>query len=126
MEIVNLKQLVSRIVGDRPFFWLCIGLIVTGVLCALTVGLNIHASDVTIYSRYTAFGEAHFYKSHWQYLLLFALFSISTTITHITLMMKLYNIERRQTALLVGWVGLVILIVGAAYALSVIQLGQVA
>ena len=126
MEIVNLKQLLSRITADRPFFWLCVGLLSVGVLSALIVILNIQTSDVTVYSRYTAFGEAHFYKSHWQYLLLFVLFSITTALAHVVLMTKLYNIERRQTALLLGWVGILIIIVGTVYALSVIQLGQVA
>ena len=126
MEIVNLKQLLSRITADRPFFWLCVGLLSAGMLSALIISLNIHTSDVTVYSRYTAFGEAHFYKSHWQYLLLFVLFSITTALAHVVLMTKLYNIERRQTALLLGWIGILIIIVGTVYALSVIQLGQVA
>ena len=126
MEIINIKQLLSRIVADRPFFWLCVGLLSAGVLSALIIALNIRTSDVTVYSRYTAFGEAHFYKSHWQYLLLFVLFSITTALAHVVLMTKLYNIERRQTALLLGWIGILIIIVGTVYALSVIQLGQVA
>lgn len=121
-----IKQTVDRIVGDKPILWLSIAILILCVVCSLIVGFNIHASDVTVYSRYTAFGEAHFYKSHWQYLLLFIVFNVAAAIGHIAIMAKLHTIERRQTALLVGWVAIVILVVATVYALSVMQLGQAA
>jgi hypothetical protein len=126
MERLNPKQAFSLVAADKPIFAFIISLLVVGAICALIVGFNIHTSDVTVYSRYTAFGEAHFYKSHWQYLLLFALFNVIVASAHAAMMMKLYRIERRQTAILIGWVGIVILLVATVYALSVIQLGQAA
>lgn len=126
MESMNIRQAIGRVVADRPFLWLGIVVLLVGVICCMIVGFNIHASDVTVYSRYTAFGEAHFYKSHWQYLLLFVLFNLMVAVVHVALMIKLHNVERRQTALLLGWIGIVILVVATVYALSVIQLGQAA
>lgn len=126
MERLDIKQIIGRIMVDRPLFWLSVGVICVGVISCFIVGFNIHVSDVTVYSRYTAFGEAHFYKSHWQYLLLFVLFNVLVSVAHVTLMAKLQHIERRQTALLLGWIGIVVLVVATAYALLVIQLGQAA
>lgn len=101
-------------------------IVFVSVVCSIVLAFNIHASDVTVYSRYTAFGEAHFYKSHWQYLLLFILFNLVVAGGHISIMVKLLAVERRQTALLLGWMAVVVVVVATAYAMSVMRLGQAA
>lgn len=126
MEKSNLKESMSIVIADRPFFWVILTLLLTGIVTCLIIGLNIHVSDVTVYSRYTAFGEAHFYKSHWEYLLLFVLFNAFVSVAHVVVMGKLHAIQRRQSGILVGWMGIIILLVATVYALSVIQLGQAA
>lgn len=126
MERFKFKETFSLVLADKRFLWVGGALVVVGLLCALIVGLNVRASDVTVYSRYTAFGEAHFYKSHWEYLLLFVIFNLVVTATHGALMVKLHGIERRQTALLIGWIGIIILLVATVYAIAVIQLGHAA
>jgi len=126
MEKANLKESLSIAIADRPFFWVSLTVLFVGLITSMVVGFNIHASDVTVYSRYTAFGEAHFYKSHWEYLLLFVLFNAFVAVSHTAVMVKLHSIQRRQTGLLVGWMGIIILIIATVYALSVIQLGQAA
>ncbi|MEO5949187.1 MAG: hypothetical protein ABIP74_02185 [Candidatus Saccharimonas sp.] len=126
MEKANIKESLRIAIADRPFFWVCLTLLFIGLVACLVVGFNIHISDVTVYSRYTAFGEAHFYKSHWEYLLLFVFFNALVAVAHAAMMVKLHSIQRRQTGLLVGWMGIIILLVATVYALSVIQLGQAA
>ncbi len=125
MNKEDIKLSIKRVFTDRPFLWMMAALVVAGFLYCLVVGLNIRASDVTVYSRYTAFGEGHFYKAHWQYLIGFVVFGIVATLTHLILMVKLHNLDRRQTALLVGAVGIVVLVVAGVYALAVMQLGRV-
>ncbi|MFZ1257987.1 MAG: hypothetical protein WAQ25_00795 [Candidatus Saccharimonas sp.] len=121
-EVVKLS--IKRVFTDRPFLFLVVGLLVAGLVYCLLVGFTIHPSDVTVYSRYTAFGEAHFYKAHWQYLLTFIGFGLVVTAAHLALMVKFHNLDRRQTAVLIGWAGIVLLVVGALYALAVMQLGR--
>lgn len=121
-----IQQAVKRVLSDRPFVLLAILLIAAAFVYSIIVALNIHPSDVTVYSRYTAFGEAHFYKSHWQYLLGFVAFGPIVALTHVALMVKLYAIERRQTAYLVGWLGVVILALSFLYTTAVIGLGYAA
>ncbi len=121
-----IKQSIKNVLSDRPFMLLAIGLIVVCFITSIAIALSIHPSDVTVYSRYTAFGEAHFYKSHWQYIMSFVLFCPVVTTVHLCLMVKLYSIDRRQTALLIGWFGIVILLISYVYASAVIGLGYAA
>lgn len=120
----SLQLSIKRIFSDRQFLFLMAGLVLSGAIYCLVVGLNIHASDTTVYNRYTAFGEAHFYKAHWQYLFTFVGFGCLVTITHLLLMVKFHNLERRQTAQLLGWIGIVLLMIAMTYALAVMQLGR--
>lgn len=118
----SFKVSIKRIVGDRPFLLLLAGVLLAGIVYALIIGFSIHARDVQVYTRYTAFGEAHFYKSPWQYTILFVLFGILVSAAHSALMVKLHSLERRQTALLVGWLAIVILFLASIYALSIMGL----
>lgn len=120
----DIKLSIKRVFTDRPFLFLMAGVTVTGVIYCLLTGLNIHSSDVTVYSRYTAFGEAHFYKAQWQYLLGFVAFGVVVTLSHLALMVKFHNLDRRQTAILIGFAGIAVLSIAAAYALAVMQLGR--
>lgn len=126
IEKLHLKQLIERIVADRSLLWLAISIIGVSIICCVVVAVHIHPSDVTVYSRYTAFGEGHFYKSQWQYGLLFVAFNLLVGLAHIAAMIKLQTIERRQTALLIGWMAIVILVTATVYAVCVLRLGQAA
>ena len=105
---------IKRVFTDQPFMFLMAGVIVAGLTYVLAVAFNIHTRDVTVYSRYTAFGEAHFYKAY----------GVIVTAIHLSLMVKFHNLERRQTAIIIGWLGIAILAIGMAYALAVLQLGR--
>ena len=118
------QQALRQVLGNRPLVLLIILMTIVGFIYSIAVAINIHPSDVTVYTRYTAFGEAHFYKNHWQYLITFVLFGPLVVIGHIALMVKLFAIERRQTALLVGWVGIAILVVAFVYTMAIMGLGN--
>ena len=121
-----IKTSLKETLSDRPYMAL-IGLVTgTGALYCFITALNIHPSDVMVYIRYTAFGEAHFYKDHWQYLMMFVVYGLVVTATHVALMVKFRDIGRRQTGLFVGWAGVGILIVAFAYTMAVIGLGHAA
>lgn len=118
----NLKLSLKRVLSDRPFMVLMAGLILTGIIYGLVLGFSIQPRDVQVYIRHTSFGEAHFYKNPWQYTLLFAFFGPLVTVVHGALMVKLHNLDRKQTALLVGWLGIVVLFIAAVYSLSIMRL----
>ena len=122
----TITQSLKGVMSDRPILWLAVAQIAVGIVYLIVVGLSVHASDVTVYTRYTAFGEAHFYKSQWQYLLLFVLFGLIVTITHTGLLLKLHHLGRRQTAAFIGWIGISVLVIACVYTLAVISLGRAA
>ena len=115
---------LKRLAADRPLLLLTVALGLAAVVYSLVIGLSIHASDVTVYTRYTAFGEAHFYKSPWQYLLLLAAFGAVVAFVHLSLLVKLHQIGRRQSAVFIGWMGISILVLALVYSLAVISLGR--
>ena len=123
MQKEEFKASVKRVLLDRSFLFLSVSLILAGLIYCLIVLFGIQPSDAQVYSRYTGFGERHFYRDHWQYLILFAAFGAIVVTAHLALMIKLHNLGRRQTAMLIGFAGIVILFVATAYALSVLHLG---
>lgn len=117
-----LRTPLHTIAADRPFFAALIGVFVAGIIYMLVMGFTLQVRDVQVYVRYTAFGEAHFYKSYWYYLLSFVLFGALVMVVHIGLMVKLYSLQRRQTALFVGAAAVLVLLVAASYGLAVMHL----
>ena len=118
----DLKLSAKRLAEDRPFLMMLVGVILAGLTYLVVIGFSIHPVDVQVYTRYTAFGEAHFYKSPWQYTLLFAAFGLIVMVVHSALMVKMHGLDRRQTAMFVGWLAIGILFIGAVYALSIMRL----
>ena len=117
-----LRTPLRTIAADRPFFAALIGGFGAGIIYMLVMGFTLQVRDVQVYVRYTAFGEAHFYKSYWYYLLSFVLFGALVMVVHIGLMVKLYSLQRRQTALFVGAAAVLVLLVAASYGLAVMHL----
>ena len=126
MDKDSLKLSVKRVLTDRAYLFLMGALVAVGVVYCFVTGFNVHQSDITVYTRYTSFGEVHFYKDHWQYLLTFVLFGVVVTLIHLALMVKLHNLDRRQTGVLIGLAGIVVLVLALIYTMSVMSLGHAA
>lgn len=120
----SITKFFKDIAASRSTLAVCIVLAVVAIVFVIVTSLSIHSSDVTIYNRYTAFGQTHFYKSYWQYQWLFVLFGVAAALFHIVLVAKLQRIDRRQTALFVGWLGVLLLMITLVYTLAVMSLGR--
>ena len=116
----TIRQSIKQAISDRGFILVVLALVLAGIVYAGVIGLSIHPRDVQIYTRYTAFGEAHFYKSPWQYTILFAVFGLGVTIAHTVIMFKLYALGRRQSGIVVGWLGVAVLATSIVLLLSII------
>ena len=117
-----IKLSIKRVFTDRTFLMLGAALVASAVIYLLVTGLTLQARDVQVYSRYTSFGEAQFYKSPWQHLILFVLFGLLVTGIHLALMIKFHNLDRRGAAILVGVAGIGILFIGLMYSLFIMHL----
>lgn len=113
---------LKRVFTDRTFLTIAMLLVVAGLIFITVTGLTLQGRDVQVYSRYTSFGEAHFYKSPWQHLISFVFFGVVVVVTHIGLMVKFHNLDRRGAAMMVGYSGLAVLFVALMYTLFVMHL----
>mgnify|MGYP007011027636 CR=1 FL=1 len=108
--------------ADRTFLMIAVMLIAAGLIYVTVTGFTVQGRDVQVYSRYTSFGEAHFYKSPWQHLISFVVFGVMVVLIHLGLMTKFHNLERRGAAMLVGYAGVAILFIALMYSLFVMHL----
>lgn len=122
MSKEDIKLSVKNVFTDRPFLSMAAAVLLAGLIYCVVIGLTLQTRDIQVYTRYTAFGEAHFYKNHWYYLAGFLVFGAVSTIGHLALMVKLHNLERRHSAFVVGAAALVVLLLGASYGLSIMGL----
>ena len=111
---------------NRTLVIFLIAMVVLDVICSVIIFSQIAPSEITIYTRYTAFGQIHFYKDHWQYLLLFSGFLTLVAVIHGALMVKFYMIEKITTAKVIGWCAFVIMLVATVYVFGVLSLGRAA
>jgi len=122
MNSQKIKASIKNILTDRPFLLLMMAVMFIGVVYCVVMGFSAQPRDVKVYNHYTAFGEAHFYKNYWYDLAGFAVFGALVTVVHLALMVKLYELERRQTAMLLGGVTIVVLLIAAVYGASIMRL----
>ncbi len=110
----------KKIVADRPLFLLLIGVIIGSLLYIAYVGINIASSDLQLAIRYTSFGETHFYRDKWWYLLSFVGFGMLFLVAHVGLAAKLVAVDLKQLAYAFMWLSVVILMLMFAYTYSVL------
>lgn len=86
------------------------------------VALALEPSDLQVATRYTAFGDTHFYRDKWYYLLSFILFGIMLGGVHIALAIKLYGRERRQLAVGLLIFTIFLFIIGSIITRSILRI----
>lgn len=122
---INLKHHLKQAFADKTFLWAFIVMIIAGLVYCAYVGLSLQARDIQVAVHYTAFGEAHFYKARWYYLISFIVFGLVVMISHAMLMIKLFILERRQAAVLFGYITVGLFIVSWYYASSVLGIANI-
>lgn len=121
----TLSKHIKLVISDKSFFSLLVGTVIFGLLYSIFVIISLQTRDIQVVVHYSIFGEAHFYKEKWFYLVSFIVFGICVTLAHTLLMFKLYLLERRQTAILFGWLTIVIFIVAWSYTASVLRVAYI-
>ena len=124
MSVDIIKVSIKKALSDKKFLFLVCSLVFAGIVYLLIISLNIHSSDVTVYNRYTAAGDAHFYKDNWRYYINFLVFGLIVVIFHCAAAIKLYNLERKSSAIFMIWSGVGILILAIFYVFFVMSLGR--
>lgn len=99
---------------------LIMAVILGGIGYIVYLGFSLSPSDLQLAIRYTSFGETHFYRDKWWYLLSFVGFGILFIAAHVGMIAKLYTIGFRQLAFAFGWLSIVVLVLMFVFTYSVL------
>jgi len=117
-----IRSSIKQVLADRVMTLLSLGLILGGIGYIVYVAVNLSASDLQLAIRYTSFGETHFYRDKWWYLLSFIGFGLLFIIAHIGMLTKLYVIGLKQLAYSFAWLSVVVLVLMFVYTYSVLNI----
>lgn len=115
-------DLIKSYLRDRTMVSLTIALFLMGVAYTIYVVLALEPSDLQVATRYTAFGDAHFYRNKWYYLLSFVLFGVILAGVHTALAIKLYGRQQRQLAIALLVLTVFLFVTGWIIARSVLRI----
>lgn len=124
MQSMNYKisEIFRKLVSDRYFFALIIGMLLQTLVFSIILGFSIRANDRQLISHYSAFGGAHFYVDQWYYLFSFVAFGVAVASSHLAVALKLYEIKGRSIAFIYVWFSMAIILIGWVVASNILSL----
>lgn len=96
------------------------GLFIGGMAYITYVAFSLDPSDLQLATRYTSFGETHFYREKWWYLLGFIGFGLLFIVAHIGMLVKLFTIGMRQLAVAFACLSMIVLLLMFVYTYAVL------
>lgn len=105
--ITTAKTLIENrsLLGFFVLFWIVsLGFIVYSIT-------NVQVSDVLIWSRYTSFGETHYYRDKWYSLISWLIFGVLVSGLHTAIALKFLKKENVYLSYIVIIFGIIIMIV---------------
>lgn len=97
-----LKQLTQH----KRLLWLLIVTVLFALAVVIYISMTIEPSELKVITHYTAYGNTHFYRAQWFYLVSFVVFIIMTAVLGIGVAVKLLRQDREALALMYGWVSI--------------------
>ncbi len=101
----------KQVLADRGLTVMVGSVILLSLAYCIYIGVSLHPSSLQVAVHYTAFGETFYYRDQWYYLLSFIAFGLLFAVIHSSLIVKLFLMEKRQLALIIGWFSLAILVI---------------
>jgi hypothetical protein len=112
----------KQIASDRVMLLLVTGLFIGGMAYIVYVAFSLSPSDLQLATRYTSFGETHFYREKWWYLLSFIGFGLLFIVAHIGILIKLCVIGMRPLAISFAWLSVLVLLLMFVYTYAVLSI----
>jgi hypothetical protein len=97
---------IKTLFADRAVLGFAFAILALGIAYMVYVLVSLHPSELQVAAHYSAFGETHYYRNKWYYLISFAVFGAVFIIVHIGLLVKLISRDLRPLALAFGWLSL--------------------
>lgn len=92
------------------------------ILYVLYVVLSLRPTDVQVATHYSAFGDTHYYRNKWQYILSFIGFGLVFASIHIAIILKLLKEDFRPLAIAFAWLSLILLAIAFIFTHSVLSI----
>jgi hypothetical protein len=118
----RIKDIIALIRSDRTLLGLLSAITFIAVGYCLYIGLSIHARDIQVAIQYTAFGPTNVYREQWYYLITLIVFGIAIAVIHSILMVKLLHLGRRQSAIFLGCVTILLQVLTIIYSGSILAM----
>ena len=118
----TIKKSIKIIFSDRTVATLLIVNVVVAIVISIFLGSSIKHSEAQVITRYTTYGDANFYRSHWSSLLSYFALAFMIVFGHSALSVKLILLEKRSLAIFLLWLTLGIL---AILAYSIIKIASI-
>ena len=118
----TVKKSIKIVFSDRTVATLLIVNIVVAIVISIFLGSSIKHSEAQVITRYTTYGDANFYRSHWSSLLSYFALAFMIVFGHSALSIKLISLEKRSLAVFILWLTLGIL---AILAYSIIKIASI-
>ena len=106
--------------ADRAVLAFSLAIATLSIFFVVYAIISLRPSDLQVASHYSAFGDTHFYRNKWYYLISFALFGIVFCVAHVGLMIKLRMLDMRPLAIAFGWLTLLLLAIAFVLTHSVL------
>ena len=121
----TVKKSIKIVFSDRTVATLLIVNVVVAIVISIFLGSSIKHSEAQVITRYTTYGDANFYRSHWSSLLSYFALVFMVVFGHSVLSVKLISLEKRSLAIFLLWLTLGILAILAILAYSIIKIASI-
>ena len=98
------------IAKDRAAVLLLAVMVIEVIIIIITTIVRLHASDVQVPTRYTAYGTANIYRGQWYSLWLFSAFAVLITLINGLLAVKTYQMDKVSGKGLIGFTIFILMI----------------
>ena len=121
----TVKKSIKVILNDRGMTIPLIVNVVVAIVISIFLGSSIKHSEAQVITRYTTYGDANFYRSHWSSLFSYFVLAFMIVFGHSALSVKLISLEKRSLAIFILWLTLGILAILAILAYSIIKIASI-
>jgi len=118
----RVKKSVSSILADRKLMSLIVVNLIVAIIVVIFLVTIIKPSEAQVTVRYASYGIANFYRGYWYELLGYAALAVIIAVGHSLLAAKLSLEGRRELASALLWLTIVVLIILALFARSIIKI----
>lgn len=118
----KLFSAIKPILADREILGFFLAIIALTLVYVLYVILSLRPTDVQVATHYSAFGDTHYYRNKWYYILTFVVFGFVFAAVHIGIILKLIKEEFRPLAIAFAWLSLMLLVVAFIFTHSILSI----